>query len=505
MQMSFERSCRINNNHAAACVAAAAVAMLVASPHTLAATRYVDASLASGANDGTSWANAYQGAGGLAIALAAAIASDQIWVAQGAYKPTLTATRTISFNLKSGVEIYGGFAGGETTLDQRDFNAHVTILTGDLLGNDGPPGSFTNNADNSHHVVNGAGANSTAILDGFSITAGFANLASNNFDKGGGIIFLTNSNGTIRNCIIEYNRCTFGGGAVYINSSSPGFVDVIMRNNIGGSFGGAIDMATNCSPLFNRCQFIGNTAARAGGVEIFGNSHPTIYNCLFSGNSVTGANGGGALWIGNSSSANLRNCTIANNTSTSTGAGIQNSSSTVTAHNCIIWNNTGPGGATLGQQINGGTNTVSYSIVHNGFAGTANLANDPQFVSASDLRLQPNSPAIDSGNNSLVPISVALDLDHNPRKVDDPGTVDTGVGTPPLVDRGAYEFQPVIGPACPADIVPAGGDGAVNVADLLAVIGAWGPCAGCPADIDGNGTVNVADLLAVINAWGPCP
>ena len=56
------------------------------------------------------------------------------------------------------------------------------------------------------------------------------------------------------------------------------------------------------------------------------------------------------------------------------------------------------------------------------------------------------------------------------------------------------------------DVSPAGGDGHVNVADLLAVITSWGPCFGgpqiCPADIDGSGTVNVADLLAVITNWG---
>jgi len=55
------------------------------------------------------------------------------------------------------------------------------------------------------------------------------------------------------------------------------------------------------------------------------------------------------------------------------------------------------------------------------------------------------------------------------------------------------------------------GNGVVNVGDLLAVIGAWGPCADpnvCPADIappGGNDVVNVQDLLAVIGAWGACP
>jgi hypothetical protein len=64
---------------------------------------------------------------------------------------------------------------------------------------------------------------------------------------------------------------------------------------------------------------------------------------------------------------------------------------------------------------------------------------------------------------------------------------------------------------CLPDIAPAGGNGVVNVDDLLAVINGWGPCAdpnNCPADIapaGGNDVVNVDDLLAIINGWGPCP
>jgi hypothetical protein len=60
---------------------------------------------------------------------------------------------------------------------------------------------------------------------------------------------------------------------------------------------------------------------------------------------------------------------------------------------------------------------------------------------------------------------------------------------------------------CPADI---GGDGQVNIDDLLAVITSWGPCPSCPADIEpaatgGDNVVNVDDMVAVINHWGPCP
>ncbi len=61
---------------------------------------------------------------------------------------------------------------------------------------------------------------------------------------------------------------------------------------------------------------------------------------------------------------------------------------------------------------------------------------------------------------------------------------------------------------CPADITPAGGNGTVNIDDLVAVLNAFGPCPGCPADITppgGNGVVNIDDLVAVLNAFGACP
>jgi hypothetical protein len=70
----------------------------------------------------------------------------------------------------------------------------------------------------------------------------------------------------------------------------------------------------------------------------------------------------------------------------------------------------------------------------------------------------------------------------------------------------------IIANPCPADVTPPGGNGAVDVDDLLTVINSWGPCpappALCPGDVappGGNGFVDVDDLLAVINGWGGCP
>jgi len=567
------------------------------------------------------------------------VAGDELWVAQGAYQPTLTPTRTISFNLKSGVAIYGGFLGGETLLSQRNFTANITTLTGDLNSDDITVGVN----ENSHHVINGASANATAILDGFTVAAGNASAANPN-DRGGAMLMLSGSNATFRNCNFINNRCTFGGGAGYVNASSPTYFNCIFQNNQGGSFGGAFDTATNCATVFDRCSFIGNTAGRAGALEAFSGCTPTLTNCVFRGNTATGA-GGAAMFV-STSTATLRNCTIAGNSATSSGPGILSTGSTVTVHNSVVWGNTGPG-----SQLSGTTFSVSYSCVQGGFTGAGNVSTDPVFASLAggDVHLAPGSSAIDAGNNSLLPAGVTVDRDGLPRFIEDPFTPNTCVGTPPLVDMGAFEVQqgappppannncasatiitagsfnfttlgattdgpdepagcnfngfsqvsndiwyryvaqcngvatvslcgasfdakvaiygsvcpagsgltiacnddfcgtspqvsfPVVSgtiyrlrvggangaagtgtmvvscaipPACPADIAPAGGNGSVNVDDLLAVINAWGACGdpnNCPADIapigppQGNDVVNVDDLLAVINGWGFCP
>lgn len=478
-------------SHRPRAVVLAATAFLAGAAN--ADTYYVNAALTTGADDGTSWADAFSGTRGLTEALAAAKPGDQIWVAAGTYKPTTSTIRSLSFDLRSGIEIYGGFAGGETSLAQRDPAANECVLSGDIGSK-----SVT---DNSYHVVDGSGADETAILDGFTITGGNANGSSaNSQDRGGGLLFIDGGDAVIRNCTVVDNRCTFGGGAGYIRNSSPTFVNCTFRSNVGGSYGGAFDTANGSNTVFIGCSFIDNVAARAGGVESFSNSNTVLTNCVFLGNRATGAGGGGAMFI-SASYPTLTNCTIVGNEATVNNAGLRVTNGRATIANSIVYGNTGPSGSqSVTQQINGVAD-VMFSIVQGGLEGKGNLDVDPLFadIEAGDLRLAPGSPAIDAGINKAVPEGVTTDRDGASRFVDDAETPDTGFGDGPIVDIGAYEAQ---GPGCVADFT---GDGELSVADFTAFRAAY--LAGdLAADLSGNGALDVADFTAFRGAYlAGCP
>ncbi|MFO0826594.1 MAG: right-handed parallel beta-helix repeat-containing protein [Phycisphaerales bacterium] len=475
----------------------AAVALLASSTIASAATIYVNASLATGNNDGTSWTDAYRGPQALKTAMDASTMNDVIWVAKGTYTASPNV-RTVSHVLKLGVSVYGGFIGNESSLAERDPVANTTVISGDLLGND--DATAASRSDNSYHLVT-PGTGSTQLMDGFELRGGNANGATaQNFDKGGAVICLASQSPTFRSCRFIDNRCTFGGGAGYLLSSSPKFFDCLFQDNQGGSFGGAFDSANSTQPTFERCTFKGNKAARAGALEFFGGSQPKVTNCLFVGNQSTGSGGGGAIWLGSSSNGTFRNLTVTGNSATVVGGGIYNTGGTSTFANCISFGNTGPGTtADNGIKSQGGTSTITYSDVQGITTGTGNLNLDPKFVDVAggNHRLQATSPCIDAANNAAVPAGTITDLDSLPRFVDQPSVPDTGAGVAPIVDMGAYELQ-FTAPPCPTDLT---GDGATGADDLGVLLGAWGSAA---ADLDGDGTTGASDLAILLGAWGPC-
>jgi hypothetical protein len=155
-------------------------------------TLFVDDDAAPG-GDGLAWESAYDD---LQLALAAAVAGDEIWVASGTYQPTSGSDRAVSFNLKSGVSLYGGFAGTETELSQRDWVENVTTLSGDI-------GNAGDNTDNSYHVLYATDVDTSSVFDGFSVTGGYANAAGPNYYGGG--IYNVNSSPTLTNVSFNGN------------------------------------------------------------------------------------------------------------------------------------------------------------------------------------------------------------------------------------------------------------------------------------------------------------
>jgi len=426
----------------------AAAAALLAPAALAQTTLHVDADLTTGANDGSSWADAFQGEGGLQNALAAATAGDGIWVAEGTYVPSATGARGVSFVPKSDVEVYGGFAGGEAALHERPARGVApSVLSGDLLGND--DGTPAGRADNSFNVVDALGANQTALLDGFTITAG--NATSGSSDRGGGLLCQGGWRPRFVGCDFVANRCSFGGGAVYINGGgAPSFVECRFEDNVGGSFGGAFDIAGGGNVFFDRCWFEGNSAQRAGALEVFATGRITVLNSVFVGNTSTGTGGGGAMWFGSGGSSDVVNCTVFGNTATANAwGGIRAQSASPQVRNTIVFGNTGTSGS---GEVSPGA-SVQHCIVEGGFAGAGNLDLDPQLVDplGGDVTFGAGSPAVDAGDGDALLAGMDVDLVGGRRAWDAPGVANTGAGVPPFVDIGAYEYTTALGRySCPA-------------------------------------------------------
>ena len=180
----MNRQVRCTFSSIAAKLVLAALVMVLPVVRACAGNIYVDRT-ATGANNGTSWANAHTD---LQSALSAAISGDTIHVAQGTYKPTTSTYNNVTFQLKNGVTLLGGYPTGGGT---RNPATNTTTLSGDLLGNDNSNVKWDEptRSDNSFNVVTGSGTDNTAVMDGFTVTGGDARGTTGGggmFNSGGG-------------------------------------------------------------------------------------------------------------------------------------------------------------------------------------------------------------------------------------------------------------------------------------------------------------------------------
>ncbi|GAB3493294.1 hypothetical protein GCM10027341_08410 [Spirosoma knui] len=416
----------------------------------------------AGTGSGNSWANASADLQSQ-IDLAGVA---QVWVAAGTYKPGGDANtdQSVSFVMKNGVTIYGGFATiGSPTLVERNPTNFTTVLSGDI-------GTPDDNSDNSYHVINNTALNATAVLDGFVVSGGNA-VGFDSFDYGGGMnnegssptlancLFLNNSavygggisnanasSPTLTNCQFENNSADEGAGMNNGNSSNPSLANCIFRNN-SASVGGGLKNESS-SPALTNCSFVNNSGITYGGGIVNSNSSPSLTNCLFQDNFGSFYGGG----VSNeTSNPVLTNCSFQSNSSGFLGGGaLYNSDSNPVLTNCSFQANTADNGGAINNQSgnlvlvncvlfgNGGANAISgavsasYSLFEaseTDYTGANNLTTTVSpFASATSTQLNGCAPAINTGNPTA----------YNGPATDLAGSTRVFGGT---IDMGAYEYQ----------------------------------------------------------------
>jgi hypothetical protein len=426
---------------------------------------------AASTQDGLGWATAFAD---LQAALACAVAADEIWVAAGVYYPdeaeagvatVMADSASSTFQLIEGVSVYGGFVGTETERTARDWDANVTILSGDIDQND----TKVDDVVVITPEVNIAGTNAKTVvhgiltmdtlLDGVIVTAGSGG------DAGG--IF---GGGTFRRCVIQGNYGVSAGGIrhePYEDDEAYTLIECDILANTGGTTGGVAAYSVSTF-VMTSCRVQGNTATGTnsnvgvGGVQL-GQGDVTLTNCIVSGN--VGYHNGGIV-MRSSGSLIIYNSTVTGNyatetTQASTTGGIDiESGAYFEFRNGILWGN-------ASAQADNFTTTTTPAIYNSivedynlgsGFDGT-DPASAPLFLTsltasatastAGDFRLDGSSYLVDGGDESNF-VNDVSDLDEDGDTGEDlPYDIADNDRINNDLDIGAYEY---VGPQVPSSI-----------------------------------------------------
>lgn len=412
--------------------------------------------------NGSSWPAAFAD---LQLALEAAAAGDQIWVAEGRYVPSVETTsgdpRSRSFVLPHDVELYGGFLGHEATLAERAGSFAATRLDGDL----GVAGDWS---DNSLHVVQLWGTTYfvSARLDGFAVVNGAATAPAGGPRRGGGVLVSLNGGThgptlTLSDCTIEHNLADQGGGLAVINLGRMNLLRCVVQRNAALQRGGGLFAITAFVTSVGTTWRHNVTAGNGGAFYTISTNDDWLRfsNDVFHDNDALRggafALGGGQFTYGG---ATLDACTFAYNTADEGGGGFVQTDAQQDGHlrlrNSILWGNR----ALLDEQLTPAGPTIQAwrCLIEGGFAGLGILDQDPQFRQPQrrDLRPRSGSPAHDAGDSTLLPpdwfdldgdgvITEPLPVDHSGarRMQDDHSVPNTGIGLGRAgpVDLGAFE------------------------------------------------------------------
>jgi hypothetical protein len=363
--------------------------ILLAAVLGLKAQIYVN-SAATGTGNGSSWANAYTD-------LQAALndtTNANIWIAKGTYKPAGPAGDTTVFYRMTRVKnIFGGFAGTETSLAQRNPTTNVVILSGDVNGDDKADSVYVNKRDNRRHVlVVEPTVTGVASFDGITVSGGSSRdtsrtRASARETHGAGILSYASLN--INNCRFTGNRGLVGSALATLDVDSIQNNNVTITKSLFSKNGVIVSTAADQPTTFgmaayvwkvnslkvDSCSFTENVGVR-GALCIDSVLTSVITNTSFSKNIHTGTVAGGGYYSLRTKSSTVRNCEFVENSGTAAGTGYGmffevtanttipslNYSADTTLVNiiekCLFKGNKAPLGSATALRLQGGSNVV---------------------------------------------------------------------------------------------------------------------------------------------------